>query len=612
MGRKDKIENQPLLGSSPNANDQRSQRHSSDPEGGLSTDTPTSDMSCNSEIDEHVLPGNKYHAIPLKTRTPLFIYVLTFFSAIGGFLFGYDTGVISGAMILIRDRFHLNSLWQELIVSVTIGSAALFSIFAGKMNDRFGRKFTILTASFVFMLGAIVMGVAGSKEMLLGGRVVVGIGIGLSSMTIPMYIAESAPYEMRGRLVVINNMFITGGQFVASCIDGAFSYDHTDGWRYMLGLAGVPALIQFIGFIFMPESPRWLVIRGKLDKARHVLQLIRGYQSVGKELQQIEQTSIAAHQAVQEKGQGSVFLEIFRTPHVRKALLLGCCLQMFQQISGINTVMYYSATIIRMSGVRDASSAIWLAAATAFINFIFTLLGVYLVEKIGRRPLTLVSLLGTAISLMLLAIGFQVVATNSPSVALNEPPVGNYSSSCNTYSVCEGCVNNPNCGFCYIDVPTIGVTNGSCLDTLGSDPVMSDYGRCSNSTGLAKDQAIWAYDFCPTAFSWMTLLGLVLYLAAFAPGMGPMPWTINSEIYPLWARSTAVSIATATNWIFNLVISMTFLTLTQTITKYGAFWLYSGLALLGLAFLFFRLPETKGKSLEEVEELFKQESEWDT
>ncbi|XP_046878458.1 proton myo-inositol cotransporter-like [Hypomesus transpacificus] len=289
-------------------------------------------------------------------------------------------------------------------------------------------------------------------------------------------------------------------------------------------------------------------------------------------------------------------------PPARRALLVGCGLQMFQQLSGINTVMYYSATILQMSGVRDDKLAIWLAGLTAATNFLFTLLGVWLVERVGRRKLTLGSMLGTCVSLSLLAVGFLLSAQHSPPISLHptDPSVAN--STCATHLMCESCMLDPGCGFCYRENSTT-LFASSCVPVNTASTEQAAWGRCSNST-LEKEKTYWAYNYCPTSYSWVVLLGLVSYLAFFAPGLGPMPWTINSEIYPLWARSTGNACSAGVNWSFNVLVSFTFLHMAQYLTYYGAFFLYSAMAWLGFIFIYGCLPETKGRRLEEIESLF--------
>ncbi|XP_026220800.1 proton myo-inositol cotransporter-like isoform X2 [Anabas testudineus] len=530
--------------------------------------------------------------------TPWFVYLLAFFSALGGFLFGYDTGVVSGAMLLLKKEMNLNALWQELLVSSTVGAAALSALSGGSLNGWLGRRICILVASFIFSIGGIVLSFAPDKVVLLVGRIIVGLGIGIASMTVPVYIAEVSPPHLRGQLVTINSLFITGGQFIASVVDGAFSYLSRDGWRYMLGLSIVPAVLQFIGFMFLPESPRWLLQKGRGPEARQVLSQIRGDRSIDEEYDTIR-TSIEEEER-EAGGGGLVILRILNHGPTRRALIVGCGLQMFQQLSGINTVMYYSATILQMAGVRDDKQAIWLAAATSATNFVFTLVGVWLVERVGRRKLTVGSLLGTGLSLTLLAVGFLLTALNSPPITLH--PVNSQNSSCRLYESCERCMLDPNCGFCYRENGT-RVYDSSCapVDQVSTDHAA--WGSCSNQTEAA-DSPVWAYNYCPTSYSWIVLLGLILYLAFFAPGMGTMPWTVNSEIYPLWARSTGNACSAGVNWIFNVLVALTFLHVAEFLTYYGAFFMYSGLVVLALLFVLGCLPETQGLQLEDVENLF--------
>ncbi|XP_055761428.1 proton myo-inositol cotransporter-like isoform X2 [Salvelinus fontinalis] len=497
--------------------------------------------------------------------TPGFVYVLAAFSALGGFLFGYDTGVISGAMLLLKREMNLSALWQEVLISSTVAAAALSAFAGGFLNGVFGRRVCILLASFIFTSGGIVLSAAPDKVVLLVGRLIVGLGLGIASMTVPVYIAETSPPHLRGQLVTVNTLFITGGQFTASIIDGAFSYLRHDGWRYMLGLSVVPAVLQFVGFLFLPESPRWLIQKGLTQKARRVLSQIRGNQNIDEEYDSIK-NSIEE----EEKdcgGDGPVIWRMLTYPPTRRALLVGCGLQMFQQLSGINTVMYYGATILQMSGVRDDKLAIWLAGVTAFTNFLFTLLGVWLVEKVGRRKLTLGSIIGTCLSLSLLAIGFLLSAQHTPPVTLHPTDPSMVNSTCNRHLLCEPCMLDPACGFCYRENST-ALFASSCVPVNTASTEKAAWGRCSNSTQL-RVHTYWAYNYCPTSYSWVVLLGLVLYLAFFAPGMGPMPWTINSEIYPLWARSTGNACSAGVNWTFNFLVSLTFLHVAQNLTYYG-------------------------------------------
>jgi len=534
-----------------------------------------------------------------------YVYILAFSAAVGGFLFGYDTGVVSGAMIPLKKEFQLDDVWIQAIVSATIASAALSALVSGVLNDVLGRRPVILIASAVFTIGAIVLGAAIDKPWLLIGRIILGIGIGLTCMTSTMYISEIAPAEVRGRLVTVNNAFLTGGQFIAAVVDGAF-IEIEDGWRYMLGVAAIPSILQFVAFLFLPESPRWLVSKGQPDKAREVLLRIRSEVDAEKEFEAI----LENHENSKTEAKTNAFQTLRKmlgNPSVRRALVVGCGLQMYQQIAGINTIMYYSATIIKMSGVSSDSHAVWLAALTAFINFSFTFVGLVLVERVGRRKLVLGSIGGVTISLALLAVGFQLSAFISPPTTDQSVVFPNVTdaAACAPNPSCSACVVNENCGFCMKLWDNQTMESSSCIPLEKNMPALPYSCKRTNET----NEQFFA-ELCPSPYAWMSTAGMVIYLMFFASGMGPMPWTINAEIYPTWARSTGNGLASSVNWTFNMIVSMTFLSLLRALTPSGAFWLYSALAATGFLFLFLLLPETKEKSLEEMEELFSRSFFW--
>ncbi|XP_071082979.1 proton myo-inositol cotransporter-like [Haliotis cracherodii] len=533
-----------------------------------------------------------------RSANPRFVYVLSIFATLGGFLFGYDTGIVSGSMLLIRPYFKLDTIWTEVIVSGTVASAAVFSVCGGYLADYVGRRRTIMAASVVFTMGAVVMGAAPDKEVLLVGRIIIGIGIGFASVTVPVYVAEVAPSNIRGTLVTLNQLFITIGILVSSIIAGAFSDLPDTGWRYMLGLAAVPGIVQFVGFLFLPESPHWMIDSGHVEKARKILMQVRGTPDVEEEMTAIKQ-KLEESKKASSFNNGFILTRVLTTSHVRRSLFVGAGLQFFQQVCGINTVIYYSATIMRMAGFT-VQHAIWLVVAPNAVNFLATFIGMYLVDRLGRKVLLLCSFVGVFVSLGVLATGFQLSSINAPPINVTETFNNEtYTGACNKlYSNCDECTTNTDCGFCY-DVST----DGSCLPVDSNDEGRSLVGRC-NASDEPGSAFTFAYGYCPNNYSWMPVFGMVLFVFSFAPGLGPIPWTVNSEIYPLWARGTCTALAGATNWTFNLLISLTFLTLTETITKYGTFWLYAGMCVVGFVFVLIFLPETKDKSLEEVEQLF--------
>lgn len=328
---------------------------------------------------------------------------------------------------------------------------------------------------------------------------------------------------------------------------------------------------------------------------------------------------------VSEPGFYTILTDVLRDRYLRRALAVGCVLQAVQQLTGINTVMYYAATIIQMSGVGNKNEAVWMASITAMVNFITTFLGIYLVDRLGRRKLTLGSLTGVIISLLILSGGFKMERSYGPMVGFKSNET--IDSQCSIYDTCNECITaSVGCGFCY---DPSSITNGTCLKSFSSDPAAGSMSILCPAyvANVSNDQSFnlpskaissqvvgnmtWSHGPCPSPssnYSYIILGGLCLYLIAFGPGMGPMPWTINSEIYPTWARTTCCSITTSMSWFFNLLISLTFLSLAKAITKEGAFGLYASFGAIGFAFLYFRLPETKGKQLEETYAMFRRKS----
>ncbi|XP_076453688.1 proton myo-inositol cotransporter-like [Babylonia areolata] len=553
----------------------------------------TADDSQSDEPEEKKPAGSP----PTTSR---FVLVLTFFATLGGFLMGYDIGIVSGSMLFIRPFFHLSTFWTEAIVSGAVGAAAVSAITGGWIIDTIGRRLSLLIGSVIFTVGGVVMGAAPNKEVLLIGRITCGLGIGLASVVVPVYVAEASPVHVRGRLTIMWQMMINLGILLSSLISAGFSYLPHDGWRYMLGLSALPGLVQFIGCLFMPESPRWLVDRGRSEQARHVLARIRGYSDVTEELQEIEK-SVEESKAVKSKGGFHLLVQIVRTPPVRRALVVGMGLLIFQQFCGINTAIYYSGTVLKMAGF-PAKEAVWLVVLPNALLFLAGLAGIYIVDRIGRRPLLIWSMVGTIVGLVIIAIGFQLSETHPPTLDLNiteTMPNGTVLSRCHfQYRSCSDCIKDIGCGFCMKHEET----SGSCLPAANEE--RSLHGRC-NTTGADDSDFRFAHGYCPSdTYSWITTLGVALFVFLFSPGMAPMPWTLNAEIYPLWARGTCTAIAATTCWVSNLIISFTFLTLTEAITTYGAFWMFTGLSLLGLLFFVLLVPETRNKSLEQVEELF--------
>ncbi|KAK7272823.1 hypothetical protein RIF29_13863 [Crotalaria pallida] len=445
-------------------------------------------------------------------------------AGIGGLLFGYDTGVISGALLYIKDDFQdvkNSNFLQETIVSMAIAGAIVGAAAGGWINDVFGRKKATLLADVIFTLGAIIMAAAPNSYVLILGRLLVGLGVGVASVTAPVYIAESSPSEIRGALVSTNVLMITGGQFISYLVNIAFT--RVPGtWRWMLGVSGVPAVIQFVLMLFLPESPRWLFIKNRKNEAVDVISKIYDLARLEDEIDFLT----AESEQERQRRNNVKMLDVFKSKEIFLAFLVGGGLLAFQQFTGINTVMYYSPTIVQMAGFHANELALLLSLIVAGMNAAGTVLGIYLIDHAGRKKLALSSLGGVIISLILLSFSFYK-QSSSPS------------SSSNVYG-------------------------------------------------------------------WIAVLGLALYIGCFSPGMGPVPWTVNSEIYPEQYRGILGGMSATVCWVSNLIVSETFLSIADGIGTGATFLILAVIAVVAFLFVLFYVPETKGLTFDEVEVIWKE------
>jgi len=435
--------------------------------------------------------------------------VISSVAAIGGLLFGYDTGVISGAILYIKQQYVMTTLQEELVISMVSLGAIFGALSGGPLCDRVGRKKIVLSSSLVFIISAIGLSLAGSVNGLIFWRLIVGFAIGISSATAPLYIAELSPRYIRGGLVTINQLFITIGILAAYLIGLLFVDTHS--WRLMFAIAAIPAAFQFIVMCFFPESPRYLTNIGDKKGALAVLTRFRGSKAdAALEISHIEKM------IKKKKPHWSELL----SKRVRPALLAGIGVTVIQQITGINTIIYYAPTIFKFAGFASDKTALFATMWVGVVNVLMTFVAIYLLDKVGRKPLLLFGLGGMVLSLIVLGIGF------------------------------------------YQSVST-------------------------------------------TIMAVISLVCLFTYIASFAFSLGPIGWLLNSEIYPLHIRGKAMGVATCANWVANFIVTATFLNLIHFVGKAGTFWLYGLIGFFGLFFIWRKIPETKGKSLEEIEEFWK-------
>ena len=317
-------------------------------------------------------------------------------AGLGGLLFGYDTGIIASALLFVKKDFDLSGFEQGMVVSAVPVGAIFGAAIAGQAADKLGRRLTIIASAVVFIIGALASAAAPGLAVLVIARILLGVAVGLASANAPVYISEVAPPEARGRLVSYFQLSVTVGILIAYLVGLAFS--GIDGWRWMLGLGAVPALALGIGMLEMPQSPRWLVMVGQDYAARKVLEKIRrdDEEAITQELEEIR-GSIEA-----EPGGWRDLLE----PAVRSALVIGVGLAVLQQVTGINTVIYYAPTIIQFTGIDSSSSAILASLGVGVINIAATVVALRLIDEKGRRPLLMVGVTGMVIALFTLGLAF--------------------------------------------------------------------------------------------------------------------------------------------------------------------------------------------------------------
>jgi sugar porter (SP) family MFS transporter len=426
-------------------------------------------------------------------------------AAIGGFLFGYDTGVIGGALLFMKGDLGLKTNGQlQLTVAILLLGAVTGALIAGWSADFFSRRRTKIVSGCVYVTGALACAFAQTYWQILAGRFWLGLAVGTASFVSPMYIAEIVPPKIRGGVVSFNQLMITLGILVAYIVDWGFA-GFSNNWRWMLGVAVVPGAALAIGMFFMPFSPRWLVEKGREDEAREVLRRYRDSdEDVEHEVQEIKDVS-----------ESEVRIRDLLAKGVRRMLLVGVGLAIFQQIVGINTVIYYAPTILKLAGQQN-TGALTQSVFIGCTNVFFTIVAILLLDRLGRRFFLMAGTATLTAALVGLGIFFA-----SP-----------------------------------------GVQN---------------------------------------ALPWLALACLLIYIMGFAVGLGPVFWLMISEIFPIQMRGPAMAVCTMFNWGLNFAISYTFLTLTTAITKQGTFWLYAFFGICALVFFYTLVPETKDRSLEEIQ-----------
>jgi sugar porter (SP) family MFS transporter len=333
-----------------------------------------------------------------------FLIFITTIAALAGILFGYDTGVVSGAILFINDEFHLTAQTNGIVVSAVLLGALIGAMTSGRLADHWGRKKLLVADAIIFIFGTLATAVATTIVTITISRVIVGIAIGVASYVAPLYISEIAPAKYRGALVSLNQLAITLGILLSYIVD--YQFAQYGAWRYMFAAGVIPALGFFIGLLYLPDSPRWIASRGEMTRAFNILERIHGSAQLAKQ----ELVSIQESLRKQDQNWRALF-----SPFVRSTLTIGIGLAVLQQVTGINTIIYYAPTIFKMAGFQSATSAILATMSVGVTFVVFTLVALPLIDTLGRRPLLLIGLVGMAASLLLLSWAFHFT-TPMPSL----------------------------------------------------------------------------------------------------------------------------------------------------------------------------------------------------
>ena len=452
-------------------------------------------------------------------RLSRYLFAIGLVVMLAGLLFGYDQGVISGALSGIDKSFHPSTLVIEIITSwVTLGAMA-GALVAGTLTEHYGRRMSILLAAAVFVVGALLEALAPNTFVLVIGRLVLGAGVGVASVAAPLYGAENAPAHVRGRFVSLYQMAITIGIFLAYFAD--YLLVNGNAWRVMLGISAIPAVLLLLAVLPLGDTARWYLKMGRRVEAERVLQKVNPAGDAAAEATHLEEGIEADAQAT--------WREVFARDW-RKPLSVAALLAVLQQLTGINAIIYYADTIFAAAGFNNPTSqslaTLWAVGA---VNVVATLVAVLWVDRFGRKPLLLIGSAGMCTGLLVVAGAFFELQKVTSS-----------------------------------ERATHGVASAGIL----------------------------------------ALIGLVIFIASFAFSLGPVVWTVINEVFPSHVRGRGVAIATAINWFAAWAVAQTFLSLVNAISSEGTFLLFAGFCVVTFIYVRWFLPETKGKTLEEVQQMW--------
>lgn len=449
----------------------------------------------------------------LGKKRHFWLYLVTVVASLGGLLAGFDMGVISGAMLFINTEWVLSPFVQGWVVSSAIVGAVIGAAGNGILSDLYGRKKIIIATALIFIAGSVFSAVAPNVGCLIAARMLVGIAVGMVNFIVPIYLSEISPQKIRGMLVSLYQLAITAGILFSYLINGIYA-DSEYSWRLMMFSGIYPAVILLLGIIVLQDTPRWLISKKRDKEAAEVFQKIEPEIDIKARIKEIKATLQSEQKGKKNRLQ---FQKWMLMP-----IFVGVGMMFAQICTGINTVIYYTTTIFKVSGFSENSAAIYATIGVGIVNFLMTGIAIVFTDRLGRKPLLYAGTIGMMLSMLCLGMAF------------------NYA------------------------------------DTLGKN------------------------------LRYVATASVMVYIACFAFSLGPVTWIMVSEILPLRIRGLAMSICTVSNFFFNFIIVLSFPVLLQHIGEAHTFWIYAGICFVSLFFFHFYVPETKGRSLEEIERNWQQ------
>ncbi|MDG1135992.1 MAG: sugar porter family MFS transporter [Bacteroidales bacterium] len=499
--------------------------------------------------------------------------------ALGGFLMGFDASVISGVIKFIEPEFGLSKLEVGWAVSCLTLTATIAMLIAGPLSDRYGRKKVLSMAAVVYAVSAIMSAVSPTFTFLIIARMIGGFGVGASLIVAPMYIAEIAPPKIRGTMVSFNQLNIVIGISVAFFTNylilqwGKADYAWANtlminkfNWRWMLGLELIPAILYFGALILVPRSPRWLVMKGNINEAKESLKKAGDNQNIEKE---VEAISLSLKNASDKR---EVKLKEIFSPALRAVLVIGIVLAVLQQLTGINSVFFYAPMIFELSGFGvDASFS--QAILVGLTNILFTILAMSLIDKIGRKLLLTIGVTGIAVSMFVLAYGF-----NSASYTVTDEIIVGYNNNSQLIGLDE-------------------LKNVEFLDDIKFQLALQETIGKENAEKYETELVSKAISLNSS----LILAAILTFVASFAVSIGPVMWVMFSELFPNAVRAVAISFVGFVNSVVSFIVQLIFPWELSNLGTSSTFLIYGLFAAFGLIFIIAKVPETKGKTLEELE-----------